>query len=301
MRARCIKLFDSVQKQFARNLWTRSTPYPITNTKSWKIDTLCFDTNTFQGTKITDINIYEFFTMSRSHGLLLRGMHKDEADCKYNQQMHGLVGRNPASFRSENKEDEMLQHQKGNIKGISTSFTLTAAKSFANGLAKSHEILVFDSNNIPEQERHNQTYDSSVMELSSTGEPIDYSHEAECTVSGIHVSSVVARVDRISMLSWKIECNPLYIDQKLLPEDLKQDYKEVLSSFYNLIQTQSPDPVEMKKYSEKELNFYLKVAEKLNYSEDHKAAVVSFLRGGQDLELFGEEQENQDDTASLTS
>ncbi|WP_454782829.1 hypothetical protein [Legionella sp. WA2022007384] len=272
----------------SRSLWTRAQSYPTTFSSQWTIEMHCFPTSTFFGKRLHECNLFSLFSMPRSYNLAFRGMSKLEADCEYNQRMHGLVGRSPRSFRIEEKESEMLEHQRGNIKGISTSRTLSSAKSFANRLAKDYEIMVMDLENIPEEELYHQKYIEGAMGVNSTGEPTDYSHENECTLSAAHISSCVARVNRKNMLAWDIEYNPLYVDQKLLSSELKLEFKQVLHTFYDLIQTKKPDPDEVKKYGKIELDFYLKVAQELDYSEEHKAAIVSYLSGGKSLELFEE-------------
>ncbi|WP_133138275.1 hypothetical protein [Legionella tucsonensis] len=202
-------------------------------------------------------------------------MSKKESDCVFNKKMNGFVGREPRAFRSKDIERLMIEHQSGNTKGISTSFSLDTAKSFRG---KKHEVMVFDLKNIPKSERYNQKYEPGEMGVSVTGDDIDYSHEAECTLSGAHISSCIARVES-GLLFWKVEFNPLYIDLKMLPPDLKEEFREVLNSFYDLIQTRKPSSEKVNEYEQKELHFYLKVADALDYSEEHKAAIVSHFKG----------------------
>ncbi|WP_454786015.1 hypothetical protein [Legionella sp. WA2024007413] len=273
-----------------RALWTRAQSYPTTFSSQWTIEICCFPTSTFGGKKLHEFNLFNLFSMPRTYNLAFRGMSKLEADCEHNQKMHGLVGRNPGSFRLKEKENEMLEHQRGNIKGVSTSLTLSSAKSFANYLAKDHEIMVMNLENIPEQERYHQIYIQGAMGMSSTGNETDYSHENECTLSAAHISSCLARVDRKNLLAWKIEYNPLYVDQKLLSSELKREYEQVLHKFYDLIQTKTPDPDEVKKYGKQELDFYLSMAKELDYTEEHTSALISYLSGGKSLDFFEEMQ-----------
>lgn len=262
----------------SRSIWTRASAYPVKYEASWRLDTLCFPTSTYNGSKLSDFNFFNIFTMPRSHNLLFRGMSKKESDCVFNKKMDGFVGREPSVFRSKDKEKMMIAHQSGDIMGISTSMSLDAAKSWSRG--KEHEIMVFDLNNIPKRETHYQKYEAGELGVNPIdGEYIDFSGEAECTLSGAHISACVARVEKVGLLFWKIEFNPLYVDVKMLPPDLRREFKDVVRSFYDLIQTKKPDSEKVKEYEKKELNFYLKVADTLGYSEEHKAAIVSHFKG----------------------
>ncbi|PWY55411.1 hypothetical protein DGG96_12345 [Legionella qingyii] len=92
----------------SRSLWTRTQSYSKTLSSQWTIETQCFPTSTFSGKKLDEFNLFSLFYIPRTYNLAFRGMSKLEADCKYNQEMHGLVGRSPRSFRVEEKEIEML-------------------------------------------------------------------------------------------------------------------------------------------------------------------------------------------------
>lgn len=276
MRTRISTLFPA-NLSTARSLWTRASVYPVTHDVSWRMQTLCFPTSTFNGSKLSDFNLFDIFTMPRTYSLLFRGMSKKESDCVFNKKMNGFVGREPSAFRSKNIKRLMIEHQSGNIKGISTALSLDSAQSFSWG--KDHEIMVFDKKNIPKPEMYYQKYEPGEMGVSVTGDDLDYSHERECTISGAHVSSCIARVQRVGLLSWKIEFNPLYVDLKMLPPDLKKEFRDVVNSFYELIQTRKPSSDKVNEYEQKELNFYLKVADELDYSEEHKAAIVSHFKG----------------------
>lgn len=85
----------------SRSLWTRAQSYPKTLSSQWTIETHCFPTNTFIGKKLEKFNLFSLFYLPRTYNIAFRGMSKLEAYCKYNQKMHGLVGRSSRSFRVE--------------------------------------------------------------------------------------------------------------------------------------------------------------------------------------------------------
>ncbi|KTC79517.1 hypothetical protein Lche_1537 [Legionella cherrii] len=69
--------------------------------------------------------------------------------------------------------------------------------------------------------------------------------------------------DRRNIFSWKIESNPFYIDKKSIPDNLKQENNKLLNAFYNLIQTQDPDPQKVSDFQQEEFSFYQKLRNNL--------------------------------------
>jgi hypothetical protein len=268
----------------ARYLWSREINYPLINTSGWTIESRCFETSTLRGKPLNDRNLFKVFTDQEHIGkIVFRGMAKTESDCKYNQDIHGLVGRDPSIFTDRKNLDYIMsQHQGGNVKGVCTSINFRTGKSFANNLNKADEVMIIDLRNVPEKERYSQQYVPGAMGISSTGDDVDYSNEGEITLSGAHTSASVARVNRKNLMSWIVESNPCYVDQDLLSEDLKEKYAKTLDSYYDYIHAPSDD----KKIAFKELerNFYQEIGEKLNYSDTHKAAIEYELKKGEILQ-----------------
>ncbi|KGP64329.1 hypothetical protein EP47_00330 [Legionella norrlandica] len=269
-----------------RSLWTGASKrdyYPSTKQEKWIFSSHCFPTTTFRGKKILDPefdNAFNFLMNAKYERLVFRGMQKRETKDPINIALAGLIGRKPLVVYDESKQvkleetkESVKKHRKGDVRGVSTTAKLGMGLSFSNYLPKSHLMIVVDLVNVPKNQRYAQDYTESV-DVDAGGQLVNYSHEGEITISSVHASAVLMRVTRDG-LSINIEYNPLYIDQNLLPQELKEDYEDLLKTFYETAyDIRNTEDVELiKAFQTKQNAFYRRVAEYMQLDTSHTKAL----------------------------
>ncbi|KTD72540.1 hypothetical protein [Legionella tucsonensis] len=294
---------QSHKKSQVRHFWTRHDEnrdfYRHKKQEKLVIDTHFFSTSTLRGQKVfagEGFSIFNFLMNAFSQGFLFRGMSIKEERDQINQDVHGLAGSKPLIvYKEGTKEIDVAatqevakQHRKGDVSGISTSMKLGVGISFANYLPKkTHAVYVVDRNNIPQSQQVNQDYEDDICVTDCTGEPQNYCHERELTVSGVHVSAIPMRVSREG-LKLNIECNPFYVDRVLLSEELNKEYDDLLHAFYDVIYDvrrnqveftviKGPDPEKLEKFKAQEKEFYTKLVKEVELDPRQKRAIKDKL------------------------
>ena len=284
-----------------RHLWTSHESHGFYRHKKqekYVMHTHFFDSTTLRGEPLfsgNNFSVFGFLTNAFREGFLFRGMSRREEQDRVNQKVHGLAGSKPLVVYEEGTEEVDIsatreiakQHRKGDVTGISTSRKLGIGMSFANYLPKTHLIYVLDRDNIPPTQQVMQDYEDDIGVLDSTGELQNYTHELELTVSGAHVSAIPMRITRDG-LKFNIECNPFYVDRKILSKHLDKQYDKLLKSFYDVIYDirrdtvefsiiEEPNPEKLKKFKAQEREFYTGLVDEIELDPRQKKAIKEKL------------------------
>ncbi|KTD78444.1 hypothetical protein [Legionella waltersii] len=230
---------------------------------------------------------------------VVRGQSNAESMSALNRQMKGILGRAKLFVFKDDKLKEldveatrknMLKHQDGDIKGVSTTLKFWTGFSFGNWLGKGNEMLVFNTLNIPQTQQQFQIYERTDAQLSVTGDTMDYSGESELTLSAAHCSTVLGKVQRPGFLSLSMELNPMYVDVETLSPDLREKYQDLMTHFYVTVymiwDNPKDKPALVKEFQMAQKDFYKDfVIESILGKDPLRVAAIEQELGGLDLDL----------------
>lgn len=268
-----------------RHLWGAQKYAYEHHTSQVIIKSNYFDTFSFRGKRfISDKDTFSFFVLS-TQDVAVRGMHKSEMNADLNKTLYGIVGRLPLTVYHENGTIDregtgrlVEEHRIGKVRGISTSESLFQGFKFSSFLIPQRQgMIAIDQENVPSTERHNPNTNPILAEEQTLTDAVWVGNtvvERELTISAIHISAIIGGVSRDGMRI-NVEYNPLYVDQHLLSEELKNEYALMLNDFYKVIPFAREDrnAPEVKEFKEKQREFYEKYAKAAGLSESHIEAI----------------------------
>lgn len=274
MQSKFTRLFqDPVRQLTTRTLWDGvkkgldlKTYYPVHQAQKLVVHSHGFDSSTLRGVGLTTgrLEMVPFLINAARSDFLYRGLSRAEFKDAVNTRLNGLVGRKPLVIRDKEgiidttlTKANLDKHQNGDIHGISTTTSAGTAFGFSGLMSVASAIMLIDTQNVPSEHQHRQIYDPNLTPLNSQGEPANYSHEVEVTMSGVHISAVLGRATRQG-LTIHFEWNPLYVDKLLLSSEFKAEYEHLLSIFYDASfdARKSPDENKIVTYLELQKTFY---------------------------------------------
>lgn len=274
-----------------RTLWSLSDNHEKTLSVNYVMELNFYDAATFRGEPVSD-NIFARVSKDIGKKIGLRGMRKEEALTSHSSSLYGLLGQKDLLIRNEdgtiNKEKtkEMhKQHVSGQVRGISSSESVTTAFNYSGLLlSENSTVIVVDYTSIPEEHK----IDASWLAPEHPYYPPDFEAEKEhfpfeyeITLTDIAPWSIIGSVRREGM-TLKCNWNPLYIDKTILEkhEEMRERFDELEVSYFKACQwvRNNPQDARIVTVREQIKSFYQDYAKVTKMGEGQIADIFSTIK-----------------------
>jgi hypothetical protein len=214
--------------------------FSLTTKNEWTFTSHFFPQTSFRGQRVSKFeNSFSHLILGDKH-IKWRGFDQKEMDESTNKELFGLIGR---EFKLSDFLIDLEQIQ-----------------------------LAVDLKNLPKAEMQlsntNQLSNSSMVAKSGSG----------VLFSAVHGSSILMRALK-DQFTFKLEYNPLYVDQHLLSKALKEEYALLLNKFYHAVPLarKTPDCIEVKEFQALQREFYKKYGDEAGLCKLNKKAIENEL------------------------
>ncbi len=220
--------------------WRAARYYSLSTQNEWTFTSYFFPQTSFRGQRVSNYeNSFTHLVLADKH-IRWRVMPQQEMDDATHKELFGLMGR---EFKFSNFLIDQGQMQ-----------------------------LAVDLKNLPKAEiqtlNTNQLSNSSMLAKGESG----------VLLSAVHGSSILMRALK-DQFTFKLEYNPLYVDQQLLSKSLKEEYALLLNKFYRAVPLarRIPDCSEVKEFQAFQREFYKKYGEEAGLCTRNRKAIANEL------------------------